>query len=491
MAMRRIVIRADAATEIGSGHVMRCLALADGLVARGARVQFLCREAPGHMIANIEAARHDVTRLAAGTGFDPERDRDACIAALGTEPSDWLIADHYGLDARWEAALRPCARKIMVIDDIANRPHDCDLLLDQNLSVDPAGRYASHIGPGTRTLFGPRYALLRPAFADVWRERSGPVRRILVFFGGADLPNATAKSVAAIALLAMPDLAVDVVIGAMYAHGAALEKQCAGLPGVRIHRDADMATLMRRADLAIGAGGTTSWERCAAGLPTLAWPIADNQRPVLAALAAAGAVLVPDAGDTADSAGIARHLRRLIDDATLRETMSQRARALCDGGGVARVVASMAAFDLSLAAATTADCETLYRWRNHPTVRANSTTTAPIAWSDHEQWFKASLTRDDRILLLGRLEDAPVGVVRFDRVDPATAEVSIYLDPERLGQGIGARLLDAGETWMSQAWPQVRRLTATVKAGNIASERLFANGGYTRLASNYQKELRH
>ncbi len=154
-----------------------------------------------------------------------------------------LIVDHYDLDTRWESGLRPYARKIMVIDDMANRPHECDLLLDQNLSSDPAGRYAPHIGPVTRTLFGPRYALLRPAFAGAWRERSGPVCRILVFFGGADLPNATAKAVAAIALLAMPGLAVDVVIGAMYAHAAALEDQCAVLPGVHIHRDADMAAL--------------------------------------------------------------------------------------------------------------------------------------------------------------------------------------------------------------------------------------------------------
>jgi UDP-2,4-diacetamido-2,4,6-trideoxy-beta-L-altropyranose hydrolase len=489
MAMRHIAIRADAATEIGSGHVMRCLALAEGLVARGTHVQFLCREVTGHMIAHIEAAGHKVTRLAPGEGFDPERDCDDCIAALGTEPVDWLVVDHYGLDARWEAELRHRARRIMTIDDMANRPHDCDLLLDQNLSADPAGRYAAYIRPETRTLFGPRYALLRPAFANAWRERRGPVRRILVFFGGADLPNATAKAVAAIALLAMPDLAVDVVIGAMYAHAGELEKLCAGVSGVRIHRDADMAALMRDADLAIGAGGTTSWERCAAGLATLAWPIADNQRPVLAELAAAGVVLVPDADDVAQPAAIARHLS--VHDEALRDRMSRRARTLCDGGGVARVVAAMAAFDLSLAVAGAVDCETLYRWRNHPTVRANSTTTAPIVWGDHEQWFKASLTRDDRILLLGRLEETPVGVVRFDRVDPATAEVSIYLDPERLGEGIGARLLDAGEAWLSRAWPQVRRLTATVKAGNIASERLFANGGYARLSSAYQKELLH
>jgi UDP-2,4-diacetamido-2,4,6-trideoxy-beta-L-altropyranose hydrolase len=489
--MRRIAIRADAATEIGSGHVMRCLALAEGLVARGAHVQFLCREVPGHMIARIEAEGHEVSWLPPGSGFDLAEDRDDCIAALGTEPVDCLIVDHYGLDARWESGLRHCARKIMVIDDMANRPHDCDLLLDQNLSADPAGRYAAYIRPETRTLFGPRYALLRPAFAEAWRERSGPVRRILVFFGGADLPNATAKAVAAVALLAMPDLAVDVVIGAMYAHAGELENLCASVPGARIHRDADMAALMRQADLAIGAGGTTTWERCAAGLPTLAWPIADNQRPVLAELAAAGAVLVPDADDTITPEGIMRHLSALMHDEALRDGMSRRARAFCDGRGVARVVAAMAAFDLLLAVADAADCETLYRWRNHPTVRANSTTTAPIVWRDHEQWFKASLKRDDRILLLGRLAEAPVGVVRFDRVDPVTAEVSIYLDPERLGEGIGARLLDAGETWMSRAWPQVRWLTATVKAGNIASERLFAGGGYARLSSVYQKELLH
>jgi UDP-2,4-diacetamido-2,4,6-trideoxy-beta-L-altropyranose hydrolase len=336
--MRTCAIRADASTEIGSGHVMRCLALAEGLVARGAHVHFLCRETPGHMIARIEAAGHKVTRLAAGEGFDSARDRDDCIAALEAEPADWLIVDHYGLDVRWETALRPCARWIMVIDDIANRRHDCDLLLDQNLSADPAGRYAAHIGSGTRTLFGPRYALLRPAFADAWRQRSGPVRRILVFFGGADLPNATARAVAAIALLAMPDVAVDVVIGAMYAHAAELEKLCASVPGARVHRDADMAALMKQADLAVGAGGTTTWERCAAGLPTLAWPIADNQKDSLLELTRVEAIYAPPLDSVATAEGVAGHLARLIGDPALRRRISERGHLLCDGHGVGRVL---------------------------------------------------------------------------------------------------------------------------------------------------------
>jgi UDP-2,4-diacetamido-2,4,6-trideoxy-beta-L-altropyranose hydrolase len=341
--MRTCAIRADAATEIGSGHVMRCLALAGGLVARGARVHFLCRGVPGNMIARIEADGHKATPLAAGEGFDPAHDRDASLAALGTEQVDWLVVDHYGLDASWEKAVRPCARKIMVIDDMANRPHDCDLLLDQNLSGDPAGRYAAQIGPGTRTLFGPRYALLRPAFAEAWRERSGPVRRILVFFGGADLPNATAKAVAAIALLAMPGLAVDVVIGAMYAYAGELEKLCASLPGARIHRDADMAALMRQADLAVGAGGTTTWERCAAGLPTLVISIVDHQREIAAACYAAGVLKYLGDYDEVSISQLSNSLRGLIEDQPARERMSAAAYELVDGNGCMRVAEQMEA----------------------------------------------------------------------------------------------------------------------------------------------------
>ena len=486
MRAHSFAIRTDASRDIGSGHVMRCLALAEGLAARGARVRFLCRDVPGNMIGRIEGEGHAVARLAPSGDAGAARDAKAVAAVLGSDPVDWLIVDHYGLDAQFESSLRGHARKIMVIDDLADRDHDCDLLLDQNLNSDPFDRYRGRVGASTQCLFGPRYALMRPAFKEAWRVRSGPVRRILVFFGGSDRPNATAVAVAAIGRMPEIDLHVDVVIGDMYQGEEGLAAFCADRPNFRIWRNADMAALMRQADVAIGAGGTTTWERCAARLPALVWPIADNQRTVLTELAASGAIYLPDTDSTGADA-LARHLYALINNAALRSFMAARSRALCDGRGVDRVIAAIEGAELSVAPATEADCEIAFRWRNHPAVRANSTQTEPIALSDHEQWFRTSLPREDRLLLVGRLEDTPVGVVRYDRVNSTEAEVSIYLDPGLLGRGLGGSLLNAGEVRLFEVWPDVTRIVATVIQGNAASMRLFENSGYNRQSTIYEK----
>jgi UDP-2,4-diacetamido-2,4,6-trideoxy-beta-L-altropyranose hydrolase len=484
--VRQIVIRADAGVSIGSGHVMRCLALAQGLSDRVA-IRFMCRDMPGNLIAYIEAQGFPVSMLKMSTHGDAT-DVPEVLAAIGDEMVDWMIVDHYGLDAGWERAMRARARRIMVIDDAPARTHDCDLLLDQNVIGDGV-RYDEWVTRHTRQLLGPRYALLRPEFATASRDRSNPVQHILIFFGGSDLPNATGTALAAVAELKRPDIAVDIVVGSMYAHGVELEGASRELPNVRIHRDADMADLMRRADVAIGAGGTASWERCAAGLPTVTWSIADNQRPVVQRLSAAGAVVALSEEEARHPSLIARHLSQLIADDGRRAEMSKRARSLCDGLGVSRVVAALHAFDLSVRAAVEADCEMLHRWRNDPLVRTNSTTTDIIDYADHQRWFAGSLQRPDRLLLIGEVDGEAVGVVRFDRVGPATGEVSIYLNPERLGEGIGTQLLSEGEAFIRKCWPEVSQLLATVKSGNVPSQRLFVRTGFTFDGARYRKEL--
>ena len=485
--LRNIAIRADASDTIGSGHVMRCLSLAGGLAASGARVRFLCRDLPPQFMVQICAEGHQVRLLRDVPESDESRDSEESISALQEQSVDWMIVDHYGLGKRWEASLRKAVPKLMVIDDLADREHDCDLLLDQNLRSGAEGLYRSLIPQTARSLLGPRYALLRPKFAQTSaRDRSGPVRRILVFFGGADASNQTVKAVRAIGLLALPEVSVDIVVGPMFRSTDELENLCSMIPHARILRDADMAALMQGADLAIGAGGTTSWERCAVGLPTLAWPIADNQTIVLAELSKACAVYCPTLESLSTPEGVAHHLYALIGNPALRSATASAARSLCDGQGVRRVVIAMQASGLAVGASTEGDSRLMYDWRNHVSVRAVSMHTDPIAWVDHMRWFEASRDRADRVLLTGRVDDNPVGIVRFDRVTPDSAEVSIYLDPAKVGYGLGAALLDAAEAWISRHWP-LQRISATVKAENIASHHLFRNAGYRQVSSAYEK----
>ena len=222
---------------------------------------------------------------------DAEQTLDA-IDRIGA--IDWLVVDHYALDGRWERMQRNRAPRILAIDDLADRVHDCDILLDQNLVLEIDSRYRGRLPAACKPLLGPHYALLRPEFAEQRKSlagRSGEIRRILVSYGGSDPGNETARALSAIKGLSTDRLAVDAVVGMSNPHGDSIAKLCQEMPHATLHRGAEnMAELMKRADLAIGAGGVMSWERCCLALPTIAVDIADNQTGALTALAAAGAV---------------------------------------------------------------------------------------------------------------------------------------------------------------------------------------------------------
>jgi UDP-2,4-diacetamido-2,4,6-trideoxy-beta-L-altropyranose hydrolase len=346
----KIAFRVDASHKIGTGHVMRCLALAGELMDRGAEVMFICRELPGNMCVYLvekglqvfrlpanpmECCDDDTTPHALWVGVSSSRDREGTFSILLQYRPDWLVVDHYALDAAWESAMRLHVGKIMVIDDLADRPHDCDLLLDQNLYKGLERRYEGLVPDHCERLLGPRYALLRPEFAaarKTLRRRDGHVRRIFIFFGGSDLSNETAKALEAIRLMNRSEIAVDVVVGASNPKGDRIREICQGMPNTRFHLQVgNMAELMALADLAIGAGGTTTWERCCLGLPTLALVLADNQREVAEAMSAAGAMR--NVGWHADvtSTGLAEALRMALASPDRLNAMSERSLAIMGG----------------------------------------------------------------------------------------------------------------------------------------------------------------
>lgn len=352
------VFRTDASVDIGIGHVMRCLTLADALRAQGARCSFVCRLVPGHQIDTITARGFPVTALPAvaptpGTdgglahatwlAGDWQDDAQRMVAALGGSVIDLLVVDHYALDARWEAALRPHTRLLLAIDDLADRHHAADLLLDQNLGRQAAD-YTPWLGPAATLLTGPRYALLRPEF-QAWRDRSlarratAPVRRLLVTMGGIDQHNLTSGVLRALAACNLPAaLAVDVVLGSAAPWLDDVRQCCARAPWPgRLHIDhRDMAALMAACDLAIGAAGATSWERCCLGLPTLMVAIAANQHPIAQALAHAGAGCNLQADAARDSAQLGAALQAMTAADQLQRA-SRAASALVDGLGTMRV----------------------------------------------------------------------------------------------------------------------------------------------------------
>jgi len=279
----RVAIRADASVAIGSGHVMRCLTLAEALRDTGAEVVFLCRKTPGHLGEEISRRGFELAWVgeanpADETGADfCEEDAAACLAVLDAGV-DLLVVDHYALGKRWEQSLRAKARQLMVIDDLANREHACDLLLDQNLLPHMDLRYEGLVPGGCHLLLGPRFALLRDEFHHLTnspRERNR-VQHLLVFFGGSDNDNLTER---ALRELAGASFTADVVIGESNPHRREIETLCRASAGRwTLHvQTSRMAELMARADLALGAGGSSHWERCRLGLPALVVTVANNQ----------------------------------------------------------------------------------------------------------------------------------------------------------------------------------------------------------------------
>lgn len=336
----KIVFRADASAEIGIGHVMRCLTLADELRERGASCLFVCRELEGQ-IGDVIAARGHEARFLSGIA---DLAADAAATRKIAEENggaDWLVADHYGIDAAWEDAVAPAARRICVIGGPADRRHRCDLLHDQNYFPNHEAMWRPLVPPAADLLLGPRFALLRPEFRAVRERRPAERQRIFVSFGGADAPNATELVMRALAR-ADPGIEADVVIGAANRHRAVLESLASGMTSVRLHvSPPDIAPLMAGAGLAICGGGVTVFEGLCVGLPMLVVSIAPNQSLAVTALANDG--LCSFAGEVAklDEAMLAARIDGLWRGQEEREAMAENGMQLVDGRGAARVATRM------------------------------------------------------------------------------------------------------------------------------------------------------
>lgn len=322
MANKRLnlAIRADASETIGSGHVMRTLTLANALSDRGANVTFVCRRRAGDMHERIQGAGFHLVPLSVATDRDSwlgvsygQEIDDSSEALSSINRLDLLVVDHYGIDRKWERTMRRFCSSLMVIDDLANREHDCEILLDQNLGAEENDPYQLLVPPHARLMLGPRFALLREQFrpfAEKVRERDGKITRILVFMGGFDSDNATEKVLRGIDDLTERPKVVDVVLPEEAPHAGFVAEHCKRRGYNYLGRVESMANAMEQADLSVGGVGSATWERCAVGLPAIALTLADNQRKGAHACEQRGAIVW--LGDVAGTAP--EHITAAIAD---------------------------------------------------------------------------------------------------------------------------------------------------------------------------------
>jgi len=500
-----ITFRTDASLQIGTGHVMRCLTLASALRDRGAECRFVCREHSGHLLDLIRKHGFDAIGLplqysdaylipetdakplahSAWLSTDWATDAEQTKVSIGGSVVDLLIVDHYALDARWESAMRSQCRKLMVIDDIADRPHDCDLLLDQNLFSDMAERYIGKIPANCGQMLGPHYALLQPIYAELHARvppREGEVRRILIYFGGADANNLTGMAVAACLALERENLALDIVINPSNPHAETIRCQIEGHNKIALHEGLpSLAPLMAQADLAIGAGGATSWERCCLGLPSIVITLAANQTPIAQELDRLGLIQwLGDASEINEST-LLNCLRDLCITG-LSSDWSDRCQQRVDGGGVGRVASILMLnpqSKLKVQLARVDDEALILHWANDCLVRQNAFASNLIDQSTHREWFRRRLRDLDRcrIYVVKTEDNLPIGQVRFDLIDKSW-EIDYSLDELARSHGLGKVLLQSAMQALRASMAGVL-LFGQVKATNLASCRVFESLGFS------------
>jgi UDP-2,4-diacetamido-2,4,6-trideoxy-beta-L-altropyranose hydrolase len=498
-----IVFRVDASLDIGSGHVMRCLTLAKTLSELGAKISFICREHPGNLLELIRdrgfnsvalpfsdaesreslseggyALTHD-----SWLGADWRSDAEQSQAAIADEKVDWLIVDHYALDARWESAIRPFCEKIMVIDDLADRFHECDLLLDQNLVADLDNRYDGKISPYCRRLLGPDYALLHPDYRALHSQvplREGLVKRVLIYFG-SDIENLTGMAISAIESQGSKNLLVDIIVNSSSPHLPSIHRKLEGKSQFRIFSGlTSLAPLMAQADLAIGAGGATSWERCCLGLPTVVITLTENQKPIAAELDRRGLIHWLGHKHEVSETQLASHVKQLLDSG-LPSDWSAQCWKVVDGRGaeqVANILTISPGADLRARPADFSDEALLYSWANDPLTRENSFSSELIDPTTHHTWLYECLRKTEgcKLYILETEDGAPIGQVRFERLE-AGWEIHYSIDPKARGRKLGKPAVETA-IFALRSTVSEGLMFGCVKETNSASRRIFESLGF-------------
>jgi len=496
-----IFIRTDASKEIGAGHVMRCLALAEALRDLGATIEFITCNHYGNLNNQINGKGfklHTIPRLEkpklkqklAGyeqwLGATQEEDANESLKLISARQLDWLIIDHYALDYCWESKLRRHTKRIMVIDDLANRIHDCDLLLDQNY-FHKKNRYNQLLMPDIGKLLGPKYTLLRKDFTKNSQRGvryNRTINRVFIFFGGSDLDNLTSTVLKVLIGHNLKHLSLDVVIGSSNPHQKDVHELVMECPNAELHIQTDnISELMIRADIALGAGGTTTWERMSVGLPSIVLTTAENQVPFIRDLDRDGYIKWLGSSNEVNKEEIHAALLEAIQNPSRLRKQSKMCQKLVDGMGAQRVSKLLIKGhdDSTLIArrARIEDCRLYWYWANDIVVRKNAFNQQFITWEDHQAWFDEQLNNRNTFLLLIESEFGPIGQVRFE-YSGTHFIIDYSISRKNRGLGLGMAMLIKAIDYISHKQPPLT-LIARVKDSNLPSKKIFKKIGFNEI----------
>ena len=480
----RLLFRVDCSVSIGAGHLMRTLCLANLAARYGITSHFLCKDLPGFDTTLITQQHHEMTLLPSDITW---RQFYRLLLTLGQ--FDWLIVDHYQLDQRWERAVGALLPQQLIIDDLANRDHWATQLLDMSLIRQARDYHSSHWL--REPLLGPSFALLRPEFASlrpqavIKRRATDMVNHLLISLGAMDADNHLTRLINALDSLPLAPLTIDIALSRHAPHLMALKKAIASSRhAITLHLDSDqMAQLMLNADLAIGAGGISCWERATLALPTLLFILADNQRGNSQQLSHINAASYLGDLRELDDKTLAKQLIRHWPTATTLRLMANNCAKLCDGDGAIKVLSHLTRQDLptQLAAITQDDAQWMWQWQQDESTRYYSRHHSAPTLSEHQTWLTAALNEPHRWLFKLISNNQPCAVIRLDEasLERPVNEVSLYVNPRRYHQGHGKQAL----TLLRQLFPTIR-LHAYIHPDNIASLTLFQQFGFQPMADD-------
>lgn len=476
---------------MGTGHIMRCIALAQTWQDGGGTVTFICAEIPGALAARIESEGFDLFRIVAKPGSldDLVQTLNVVQSAIGNRQSaiisSWLVLDGYRFDLDYQRGIRVAGHKLLLIDDHNHRPeYECDILLNQNIN---AAELDYSINPDAQMLFGTQYALLRREFQCLEKtERDFPNigKNVLVTLGGADPDNVTLRVIEALQKMNMPNMCTKVVVGPANPHMDSLQqftslstRNCHLISSVR-----NMPELMQWADLAVSAGGSTCWELCCLGVPFLSVVLAENQRGLTAELDRKG--IAACLGERPTVEGIMKGVSDLADDEVSRSRRAAAGRELVDGLGALRVLRrpaedaglNLLAGKVRFRPALSGDMDQFWFWANDPSVRSQCYSSEPIPIEAHQRWFCEKQATDNTLMLVLELCGQSAGQIRYDR-HGNTAKISFSIDRRFRGLGLGMRIVEQtlGRAFAVLGVDSVR---AEVFQSNLASLATFQKTGF-------------
>lgn len=470
-----LLIRADASVDIGTGHVMRCLALAQAWQDRGGAVVFSSARMPKNLEKSLLRRRLHVSRQPFPIGT-PE-DASAVVNRARSMGVDWVMVDGYQFGAEFEESLKEAGLRVLFVDDLGCvRRYSADIVLNQNSYAD-AAMYRSRAA-STRLLLGPRYALLRREFLVARCARpplASRAQRLLVTIGGSDPEKITGLVLDSLKLLRDDSLEVRVVVGPANVNGADLLRRQVNY-ALEVVDGADMPQFMNWADAAISAAGITTWELLYMGIPSLLIIAAENQRGNAEALDASGAAINLGWYGQLRPADVAERISAMLADTQLRSRLREKGVTLVDGNGTQRLLRCMHGQRLNIRRTTVKDAQLLWKWANDAETRAASFTTARIPWETHLAWFSERLVDPETFLYIAVDDGEPIGQLRF-KLEGDIAIVSVSVAGEHRGKGYGKELLCLGTDKVFED-SRAKTVNAYVKSSNAASQRAFLRAGF-------------